>query len=348
MEIYDETKEPRRLKKSKTSRNEPSAEIYAALDLGTNNCRLLIASPSHGQGSVWPELKVVDSYSRIVRLGEGVGATSLLCEDAMERTIKALKVCQSKLSNHPRAVVRCVATEACRRAANRDDFVARVAKEAGLELEIITNEEEAALAFYGCCSLLDDAAHKALTFDIGGGSTEFMWAERTTPDALPAVIGWTSVPYGVMTLSELSGSSSYAEMYFDEMVERIAVHLQSFNDEHAIRDAMEAGGVQLLSTSGTVTTLAAIHLELARYDRTRVDGLTLPLEHLRDSTYKLRKMSPSERYRHPCIGRQRADYIISGCAILEAIYKTWPFANITIADRGVREGIIMNLLVNPS
>lgn len=344
MEAHEKAKESRPLDNPLTD-IDPS-DVYAAVDLGTNNCRLLVASPTPVEGSVWPTLRILDSYSRIVRLGEGVGANARLTQDAMDRTIKALKVCQSKLKKYPGAKVRCVATEACRRARNALDFVGQVADEASLDLEIISNEEEARLAFYGCCSLLRDETKQALTFDIGGGSTEFMWAKRTRPNALPDVVGWTSVPYGVMTLSELSGSSGYAEMYFEEITERIAVHLQAFNEEYDIRSAMSGEGVQLLSTSGTVTTLAAIHLDLQRYDRTQIDGITLSLESLRQSTRRLLEMSPAERYRHPCIGRHRADYIISGCAILEAICQTWPFAEITIADRGVREGIIMNLLVN--
>ena len=348
METHANAREKRR---TNTSNNPKPAtvrdgEVYAALDLGTNNCRLLVASPSVTEGSLWPVLKVLDSYSRIVRLGEGIGSQKKLSEDAIDRTIKALKVCQSKLLRYPAAKVRCVATEACRRASNGADFVRRVEEEVGLHIDVINTEEEAMLAFYGCCSLLKDAATKALTFDIGGGSTEFMWASRPTPTELPSVIGWTSVPYGVMTLSEISGSSGYAEMYFEEIVNRIEAKLAEFDEEHGILDAMQQGGVQLLSTSGTVTTLAAIHLELQRYDRARIDGLTLSMQALRDSTHLLMNMSARERYAHPCVGQQRAEYIISGCAILEAIHNTWPFAEITIADRGVREGIIMKLIMN--
>ncbi|MGB1540165.1 MAG: hypothetical protein ACPG80_04335, partial [Rickettsiales bacterium] len=187
---------------------------------------------------------------------------------------------------------------------------------------------------------------KALTFDIGGGSTEFMWANRPTPDQLPEVLGWSTVPYGVMNLSEQFGGTSFTEMYFDEIVGRIAEMLSRFDEEHGIRETMERDEVQLLSTSGTVTTLAAIHLELPRYDRSKIDGICLKLDDLRASTQTLMDMTPSERYQHPCVGSQRADYIISGCAILEAIHATWPFAEITIADRGVREGIIMGLVLD--
>lgn len=330
-----------------TDKPSDDSEVYAALDLGTNNCRLLIATPVYSEGEFWPALKILDSYSRIVRLGEGLGTCGELSEDAMQRTLKALRVCRSKLNKYPKAKLRFVATEACRRASNAAAFIQQVQDEMNMTIEIITNEEEARLAFYGCSSLLGSDARKALTFDIGGGSTEFMWAQRDVVDSLPDIIGWNSIPYGVMNLSEQFGGTAFTEMYFDEIVERLADRLQVFNDKHAIRDSIEQEGktVQLLSTSGTVTTLAAIHLGLSRYDRSKVDGICLQMADLRRSIESLMDMTPHERYQHPCIGSQRADYIISGCAILEAIHRVWPLHRITIADRGVREGIIMGLLL---
>lgn len=322
------------------------ADVYAALDLGTNNCRLLIASPVYNAGDIWPSLRILDSYSRIVRLGEGLGASGNLSEDAMQRTAKALRVCRSKLTKHPHAKVRFVATEACRRANNAQEFLQHIISDIGMDIEIITNEEEARLAFYGCSSLLGSHARKALTFDIGGGSTEFMWAQRDQPDQLPDIVGWSSIPYGVMNLSEQFGGTAFTEMYFDEIVGKLAALLRKFDAQHAIRENIEHEGVnaQLLSTSGTVTTLAAIHLGLNRYDRSKVDGICLPMSDLSDAIAKLMDMTPHQRYQHPCIGSQRADYIIGGCAILQAIHRVWPFDSITIADRGVREGIIMGLL----
>lgn len=348
MDTLADAKEKRAVKNRK-SNDSPSSEgdVYAALDLGTNNCRLLIATPIYHAGEMWPALKILDSYSRIVRLGEGLGTSGDLSEDAMQRTLKALKVCRSKLNKYPKAHVRFIATEACRRAENARAFLQQVEDEMNMTIEIITNEEEAGLAFYGCSSLLVSHARKALTFDIGGGSTEFMWAQRTEDDTLPEIIGWNSIPYGVMNLSEQFGGTAFTEMYFDEIVDKLATRLQTFDDKHAIRDSIEQDGdtVQLLSTSGTVTTLAAIHLGLSRYDRSKVDGICLDMNDLRGSVQKLMAMSAHDRYQHPCIGSQRADYIISGCAILEAIHRVWPLKRITIADRGVREGIIMGLLL---
>lgn len=293
---------------------------------------------------MWPTLRVLDSYSRIVRLGEGLGAGGELSEDAMSRTIKALKTCRSKLSRFPQAKLRFVTTEACRRASNSAAFLKLAREEADMEIEVISNEEEALLAFYGCSSLLKPTAKHALTFDIGGGSTEFMWAKRDNAESLPDVVGWNTIPFGVMNLSEQFGGTAYTEMYFDEIVERVAGLLRTFDTKYGIRQVLDARSeeLQLLSTSGTVTTLAAIHLDLSRYDRSRVDGIDLTMDNLRGAVSKLLAMSPADRYHHPCIGSQRADYIISGCAIMEAIHRVWPFEAITIADRGVREGIIMS------
>jgi exopolyphosphatase/guanosine-5'-triphosphate,3'-diphosphate pyrophosphatase len=330
-------------------------EIYAALDLGTNNCRLLIAHPAFRTTRNGRALRAIDSFSRIVRLGEGVSGTGTLSEDAMMRTLAALATCQRKLERHALARFRFVATEACRRASNAEAFVARVKEETGLKLEIITSEEEARLALLGCCSLLRPGVQRALAFDIGGGSTEIMWV--ATPEAYhaqepaqfpftPELMGWMSMPYGVMNLSEQFGHNDYASVYFEDIVEKVMNKLAAFAKKHDIANHLSDVPTQLLFTSGTVTTLAAVHLNLPRYDRSRVDGIALPAEKLRGSIARLLAMRPSERFNHPCIGPDRSDYIIAGCAILEALLRTFPFPQVTIADRGVREGIIISLMLN--
>ncbi len=331
--------------------------VYAALDLGTNNCRLLIAYPEFKETRGGRTLRAVDSFSRIVRLGEGVSATGMLSDDAMERTLSALKACKRKLDQYTVIRGRYVATEACRRASNALMFIERIRKETGLSVEIISNEEEARLALLGCCSLLKPDSDRALAFDIGGGSTEIMWVEaehlaeeekKRRGAILPfdlTINDWVSVPYGVMNLSEQFGGANYTELYFDDIVNRLEENLQAFEEKHHIADQIREGGAQLLSTSGTVTTLAAIHLDLGRYDRSKVDGINLPIEAVEDSIDRLLNMRPYERFNHPCIGADRSDYILSGCAIFRAIHNVWPFSHVTIADRGVREGIIVSLLL---
>lgn len=324
------------------SGQDASEPVYAALDLGTNNCRLLVASVEQAGGSLVPALKVHDSFSRIVRLGEGVSETGQLSEEAMERTIAALKVCQKKIAKYGLASARYVATEACRRAANGADFMKRIEQETGLAIDIITTEEEAHLAFMGCSSLLAVEHKQAVVFDIGGGSTEVMWV-HTDASGTRKITDWLSVNYGVMNLANKFGGSAFADRVFDDMVSYVADRIEPFAQMVHISEALSTGAVQFLSTSGTVTTLAAIHLDLPRYDRTRIDGITLDVADIRAVTERLLSMRPSERFNHPCIGPERADFIISGCAIFQAISDLWPHGRITIADRGVREGIILSL-----
>ncbi len=331
----------------------PPDEVYAALDLGTNNCRLLIAYPQFRPSRSGQALRSVDSFSRIVRLGEGLTASGSLSEDAMVRTLDALKACRRKLDKHHVARGRYVATEACRQASNAKDFMLRVYEETGLDVEIISNEEEARLALLGCCSLLNRGTRHALAFDIGGGSTEIMWVEiedvagGISPFPFrPIIRDWVSVPYGVMNLSERFGDAGYAELYFEDVVTRVENALRPFDTLHKMSDLVGEENIQLISTSGTVTTLAAVHLGLPRYDRSKVDGSRLPVSSIQDSAHHLLNMRPSERFHHPCIGADRSDYILAGCAIFEAIARIWPFSHITIADRGVREGIIASLMLD--
>ena len=324
-------------------------ELYAALDLGTNNCRLLVARPSFHQQQQHKTLRVVDSYSRIVRLGEGVSDTGLLSEEAMRRTLKALATCKAKLDRYGIAKSRFVATEACRRASNAEAFLQRVKDELGLVVDIISNEEEARLAFLGCSSLLAKETRFALAFDIGGGSTEFMWVKIDPDQPMNShkrhlIQDWLSLPCGVMNMSEQFGGPAYTEMYFEEIVQKISELLAPMERDNQIATRIWRDNVQMLSTSGTVTTLAAIHLNLPHYDRSKVDGLKLSISDIRGATATLMRMNPSERAAHPCIGSARTDFILSGCAIFEAIARTFPISNITIADRGVREGIIVSLM----
>jgi exopolyphosphatase/guanosine-5'-triphosphate,3'-diphosphate pyrophosphatase len=325
--------------------------VYAALDLGTNNCRLLIAEGYQpGNGTTLPSLKVMDSFSRIVRLGEGVAETGSISQAAIDRTLDALEHCRRKLERFPRWHGRFVATEACRRAANGQYFLEQVKQKTGLDIEIISPEEEASLAFKGCASLLRPTPPHALVIDIGGGSTEFMWveveadADRQQPLLAHQVHHWFSLPNGVMNLSEKFGGAGFAEVYFEEMVAFVIARLESFDAEKKILGIAEARNLQLLSTSGTVTTLAAIYLGLPRYERAKIDGIRLHTDKLRQSIDAIVHMRASERFNHPCIGSDRSDYIISGCAIFEAICRLWPVRDITIADRGVREGIILSLM----
>lgn len=313
------------------------AHTYAALDLGTNNCRLLVARPTRSG------FRVIDSFSRIVRLGQGISASGRLAEPAMERALSALKVCAGKMNRRQVTVSRSVATEACRKAANGREFLARVEAETGLTLDIIDPAEEARLAAVGCTPLMDRQCSHALVFDIGGGSTEVMWL-RVCTDSQPELLSWTSVPWGVVTLAESYGGRDISRDCYEAMVTRIQDELWPFEEAQGLREAMAGGRAQMLGTSGTVTTLAALKLDLPRYDRRRVDGVYLEAEDLADVSKRLAAMSYDERTLHPCIGRGRADLVIAGCAIFDAIFRIWPSPRIRVADRGVRDGMLFHLM----
>ena len=310
---------------------------YAALDLGTNNCRLLVAKPS-GDSFI-----VIDAFSRIVRLGEGLAATGRISDAAMDRAIAALSICSDKLRRRHVTLARSVATEACRRAANGEDFINRVYRETGIALDVISAQEEARLAVLGCHILLEPGDGPALIFDIGGGSTELVLVDASG-DA-PQILDWQSVPWGVVSLTEVEnfdgpGESDRLRAYAN-MRERVSEAFRPFAERVGRPDE---GSARLLGTSGTVTTLASLHLELPAYDRSAIDGLIVPAASMRDISTRLSGLSLTERIALPCIGRERADLVVAGCAILESILDIWPAARLGVADRGIREGILRSLM----
>lgn len=284
---------------------------------------------------------MIDAFSRIVRLGEGVGASGHLTDAAIGRTIEALKVCSAKIRRRRVTRFRAVATEACRRARNGPEFLAQVEQETGIALEVISSSEEAGLALAGCGPLLDPHVPGSLVFDIGGGSTELAWSRHSADGPITAV---ASIPIGVVTLAESYGGDRYSDAVFEQMIEDVACWLRDYEREHAIFDQVAAGRVQIVGTSGTVTTLAGVHLGLPRYIRDRVDGVFLDVAETLAIGRRLAAQDFDERAAHPCIGRERADLVVAGCAILEAICRQWPVARMRVADRGVREGILFGLI----
>jgi len=309
----------------------------AALDLGTNNCRLLIAEPT-GDGFV-----VVDSFSRIVRLGEGLASTDRLSERAMARTLAALNICRRIMDRHRVARTRCVATEACRRAGNGMDFIRRVRRVTGIDLEVLSHDEEARLAMLGCLPLVEPDADQLLMLDIGGGSTELMWLDRHEVADGHEPGHTLSMPLGVVTLSESFGGGTDALSYA-RMVEAALERLTRADRLPLRSRGDDPRRLQMLGTSGTVTTLAAVHLGLRRYDRRKVDGISLPFEVIQAVSRRLRELGEAERAAHPCIGSGRADLVVAGCAILDAVHRLWPVERLRVADRGLREGILNALL----
>jgi exopolyphosphatase/guanosine-5'-triphosphate,3'-diphosphate pyrophosphatase len=312
---------------------------YAALDLGTNNCRLLVAEP------VRDGFRVVDAFSRIVRLGEGVRATGRLSEAAMERALDALHVCANKIRRQRAHRVRGIATDACRRACNGREFLDRVERETGLGFEIISPREEASLALDGCFSLVEPSARRALIFDIGGGSTELSFVAIDENGACQP-INWISLPFGVVTLAEDHGGDEVSRETFETMIERVASRLGELEADAAIAAAIDRDEMQVVGTSGTVTTLAGLHLGLPAYDRRQVDGICLSFHETESVCERLLALDGKGRAALPCVGAERADLVLAGCAILLAIQRRWPVGQLHVADRGLREGVLLRLMAD--
>ena len=318
-------------------RHHACGETYAAVDLGTNNCRMLIAHPD-AEG-----FRVIDSFSRITRLGEGLAVTGSLSSTAQVRTIDALKRCADKMDRRGVTVSRNVATEACRRAVNGQEFIARAKEETGISLECISADEEARLALAGCASLLTRDQPYALVFDIGGGSTELLWV-KLTDSPYPCIEGFATLPLGVVTVAEACGGGDLCSRTYRAVMDHVTASLRPFEDRHQIGLAIARGEAQMLGTSGTCTTLGGLHLGLGRYDRAAVDGICIDFSDITRLTRSLAGMSHRQRADSPCIGPQRADLVLAGCAILEAICALWPMGRLTIADRGLREGMLLGLM----
>jgi len=310
---------------------------FAAIDLGTNNCRLLIARPMRDG------FRVVEAFSRIVRLGEGLSTSGRLSDAAMARTIEALKICSEKMARRNVDFARAVATEACRRAGNGAEFLHEVQSATGIKLDIITSQEEARLALTGCAPLLEPPHRQAIVFDIGGGSTEILWA-RLLGGGRTEVIDWISLPFGVVNLTERFGAGHADSGTYQQMIDVVADALQPFETKHNLSAQLGGNRVQVLGTSGTVTTLAGLMLNLPRYERRLVDGCWLDYPQVMAQSRKLASQTVPERALYPCIGEERADLVVAGCAILEALYKFWPTDRLRVADRGVREGVLVELM----
>ena len=353
-----------------SGRPEGPGAIYAALDLGTNNCRLMIATLSHSH------FRIVEAFSRIVRLGEGLSHSGNLSERAMERALKALKICAEKIAKRGAVRVRAVATQACRIAGNGRDFIARVERETGLKLTIISPQEEAHLSVMGCASLLNGRdikppARAALVMDVGGGSTELSWVELERPPAalssavtadvetqmaaqagalrmtqsMPRPRYWISLPVGVVNLAERfpEPPDGDGRVWFEAMVAEVMRHVEAFSEPEPLRGHFDCGEAYIVGTSGAITSLAGMHLGLERYDRSRVDGLWMEHTQCRDVIEKLLMLGRAGRELEPCIGRDRADLVLAGAAILEAVLRLWPCRRLRVADRGLREGLLLSM-----
>jgi exopolyphosphatase/guanosine-5'-triphosphate,3'-diphosphate pyrophosphatase len=331
---------------TKRGRERPADEqpCYGALDLGTNNCRLLIATPQ-GAGA----FRVVEAYSRIVRLGEGLTQSGRLSEAAMGRAMAALKVSAEKIRRRRVVRLRAIATQACRMAENGPAFIEQVFEETGLRLQIIAPQEEARLSVAGCLNLIDRTSDAALVVDVGGGSTELSWVDlrRAPPVGMPPLRAWLSVPIGVVTLAERFPEGEAAtESWFRAMVDTVKAEIGAFRRADDLREVFDADRAHLIGTSGAITSLAGLHLELPRYERSRVDGIWMSRDECDAAAGRLLAVTAKERAEEPCIGPDRADLVLAGAAILQAVQELWPCSRVRVADRGLREGILLSLMAD--
>ncbi len=311
---------------------------YAAIDLGTNSCRLVVATPTT------TSFRVVETFSKVVRLGEGIIQDNELSLRAMRRTIHALKVCRGVIDEYaPITASRFVATAACRRAKNVEQFVEMAKREADIELEVISSKEEARLSVVGCLPLLNRSIKRVLVFDIGGGSTQISLA-RVTDFGKTFIEGFVSLPYGVVTVSEAFAGHEMSTQEYSAVVERTQAILAEFEEKHQINEAIANQEIQVIGTSGTVTVIGAVHLKLPRYNRSAVDGIAISAPDISQTVNKIKTMGAEGRCKHPCIGQSKSDLTLAGCAIIEALTTFWPISEITVADRGIREGILLDLM----
>ena len=334
-------------------RSSNDAPCYGALDLGTNNCRLLIATPAG------KSFRVVEAYSRIVRLGEGLTQSGRLSEVAMERAMAALKVSAEKVRRRRVVKLKAIATQACRIAENGQEFIDRVFEETGLRLQIIAPREEAQLSVAGCLNLLDTTADAALVVDVGGGSTELSWVDLKggglggdlstfVASKLP-IKAWLSLPIGVVTLAEQFPEGEIpTQAWFRAMVDRVKLDLAAFRHADPLRPIFDDDRAHLIGTSGAITSLAGMHLRLPRYDRSQVDGIWMTRDECEGAANLLLNLTAQQRADQPCIGPDRSDLVLAGAAILQAVQELWPCTRVRVADRGLREGILMSLMSESS
>ena len=314
-------------------------KIYAAIDLGTTSCRLVLANPTP-TGS----FKIVETFSKVTKLGEGIINNERLSNAAIKRTVNTLKVCSEVINEFsPIYKKRYVTTAACRRAKNCDYFTKNVIKNTGIDLEVISSQEEARLSVVGCMPLVNKHIKRALVFDIGGGSTELSWA-KIDNDGKVDIIGAISLPYGVVTVSEAFPGKDMTKLAYDAVSDKTTAALADFEKEHNILEVMKNEPVQMIGTSGTVTVLGAIHLNLQKYNRSAVDGLVMSIDDINKVIGRIKRLGVNGRKKHPCIGSSKADLTIAGSAIMEAICSFWPIGELTVADRGIREGIILDMI----
>lgn len=303
--------------------------VFASIDLGTNTVRLLVVT-GNSKG-----FTTLHSNQLITRLGEGLSHSGILKDIAMERTIKAVLDFKREASKYSPFAIWVAATSAVREAKNRNEFIEKIREVTGLELEVIPWEEEARRTLLGVFSGLDGNIKKAIVFDIGGGSTEYI---LTVDKRLVKSVG---TALGVVHLSEKyirkdpvdDGELIILESVITNKIRNVKSQL------HDVLCTMH--DVRLIGTAGTVTTIAALDLNLHPYDPAKVNGYVLNIENVKEILKKLKNMTLEERRNIPALESGREDLIIPGAVIVIKTMEIFGFNEMIVSDYGLREGIIL-------
>ena len=298
-------------------------EPVAAIDLGTNTARLLIASKN-------PYRQLLLNRT-ITRLGGGFTRERGLSEEAQLRSIAALKEFAGQISCHQATRVRAVATSAVRDAINGRAFCERVQAETGICLEVIDGAEEAALTLKGVAAILDDKSGELAVFDVGGGSTEYTLAVDEQP------LFSRSLPIGVVRLTE--GKVGVAQME-DKIRRELALLQRQLAGEGLDQRFAKA---TLIGTAGTATTLAAIQIGMKDYDYRRVNNHTMPLAEVQRIFDLLEPLTPKQRLEVPGLEPGREDLIIAGTLVVLVTMRVFGFRSFKVSDSGLLEGLILGV-----
>ena len=302
--------------------------VVASIDIGTNSTRVLVARPVDGK------LDILDRRNTITRLGQNVGATGRLAEEAVERTLACLRDYRAILDEHGVDRLRVAATSASRDAANRDEFFDAVEEVVGVRPELLSGTEEGRLSFLGATGDLDPALGPFLIVDIGGGSTEFILGT----DHVEGVI---SVDVGCVRLTEkfldhdpprpeeLTACISFADAYLDDVIRELPGSAEART---------------LVGLAGTITTVAAVEIGLATYDRDAIHHFVLTRAAAEDVFRTLATESRADRIHNPGLEEARADVIVGGCCVLVALFRRFGFDEMIVSEADILDGLALSLV----
>ena len=298
----------------------------AAIDLGTNSTRLLVAD-RRPDGT----LDTLDRRNTITRLGQGVGANGRLAPEAIERNLATLEAYRVEMDRLGVDTVRVAATSAARDAANRDGFFDAVEKVVGARPELLTGEEEGRLSFLGATGELDPAQGPFLVVDIGGGSTEFIVGTSEVEGVMSIDIGCVRLTEKYMEHDpplpeELTACISLTDAYLEDVIREVP-------------GAAEAR--TLVGLAGTVTTIAAVEMGLATYDRDRIHHFVLTHEAAEDVFRTLATEARADRIHNPGLEEARADVIVAGCCVLVAVFRRFGFDEMVVSESDILDGLAL-------